>query len=62
MKKSGPNVQDGVQPRDVAIVGLACRFPAAANPGDFWSVLRDGLEVTGRPAKRTEQVNREKGC
>jgi acyl transferase domain-containing protein len=49
MKKSGPNVHEGVQPADVAIIGLACRFPAAANPGDLWRVLRDGLEVT-RPA------------
>ena len=45
MKKWGPNVQENVQPADVAIIGLACRFPAAANPGDFWIVLRDGLEV-----------------
>src|SRR6201993_3564660 len=49
MEKSGPNVHEGVQPAEVAIIGLACRFPAAANPGDLWRVLRDGLEVT-RPA------------
>src|ERR1700751_3340969 len=49
MKKSGPNVRESVQPADMAIIGLACRFPAAASPGEFWSVLRDGLEVT-RPA------------
>src|ERR1700751_1523186 len=49
MKKSGPNVRDGGQPADVAIIGIACRFPAAASPGDFWSVLRDGREVP-RPA------------
>src|ERR1700746_689583 len=40
------DVEDGVQPADVAIIGLACRFPAAANPGDLWRVVRDGLEVT----------------
>src|SRR6201993_1346303 len=49
MKKSGPNVQDGVQPAGVAIIGLACRFPAASSPGEFWRVVRDGLEVTGPP-------------
>ncbi len=43
MRKSGPDVH----PADVAIIGLACRFPAAANPGEFWRVVRDGLEVTG---------------
>lgn len=31
---------------DVAIIGLACRFPGAADPGAFWRVLRDGHEVT----------------
>ncbi|OBI89523.1 type I polyketide synthase [Mycobacterium sp. 1245805.9] len=31
---------------DVAIIGIACRFPAAANPAELWGVLRDGLEVT----------------
>jgi acyl transferase domain-containing protein len=43
------DVEDGVQPADVAIIGLACRFPAAVNPGDFWRVIRDGLEVTRPP-------------
>ncbi len=31
---------------DVAIIGLACRFPAAANPHGFWRLIRDGGEVT----------------
>jgi acyl transferase domain-containing protein len=35
-----------VRPADVAIIGLACRFPSAANPTELWRVLRDGLEVT----------------
>jgi acyl transferase domain-containing protein len=39
-------MEDGVRPADVAIIGLACRFPAAANPAEFWRMLRDGLEVT----------------
>jgi acyl transferase domain-containing protein len=38
-----------VQPVDVAIIGLACRFPGAAGPADFWRVIRDGLEVTRSP-------------
>jgi phthiocerol/phenolphthiocerol synthesis type-I polyketide synthase C len=29
---------------DIAIVGMACRFPGAANPGEFWRNLRDGAE------------------
>ncbi|MGA3256699.1 MAG: beta-ketoacyl synthase N-terminal-like domain-containing protein, partial [Mycobacterium sp.] len=35
-----------MQPADVAIIGLACRFPAVANPVDLWRIIRDGLEVT----------------
>ncbi|OBI43345.1 type I polyketide synthase [Mycobacterium colombiense] len=31
---------------DVAIIGLACRFPAAAGPGAFWRLIRDGREAT----------------
>ncbi|HET9892845.1 MAG TPA: polyketide synthase, partial [Mycobacterium sp.] len=31
---------------DVAIIGLACRFPAAAGPGAFWRLIREGREAT----------------
>ncbi|OBB81205.1 polyketide synthase [Mycobacterium colombiense] len=31
---------------DVAIIGLACRFPAAPGPGAFWRLIRDGREAT----------------
>ncbi|OBH53215.1 polyketide synthase [Mycobacterium mantenii] len=30
---------------DVAIIGLACRFPAATGPGAFWRLIRDGREA-----------------
>ncbi|MGO9385506.1 MAG: type I polyketide synthase [Mycobacterium sp.] len=36
-------------PTDVAIIGLACRFPGAANAADFWRLMCDGLEVTHLP-------------
>ena len=38
-----------MSPTDVAIIGLACRFPGAANPAEFWHVLCDGVEVTQLP-------------
>ncbi len=30
----------------VAIVGMACRLPAAANPAQLWCLLRDGVDAT----------------
>lgn len=36
-----------MQPTDIAVIGLACRFPAAVNPREFWQLVRDGREVTG---------------
>lgn len=32
--------------KDIAIIGLACRFPGAATPREFWELLRHGREVT----------------
>ncbi len=34
---------------DIAIIGLACRFPAAANPAEFWRLICDGVEVAQLP-------------
>ncbi len=31
-------------PEPIAIVGMACRFPGAADPAVFWRNLRDGVE------------------
>ncbi|MGD1283932.1 type I polyketide synthase [Mycobacterium seoulense] len=39
---------------DVAIIGLACRFPGAENPREFWEVLRDGREATRLPGDVAE--------
>ncbi|MGE2818272.1 type I polyketide synthase, partial [Mycobacterium heidelbergense] len=39
---------------DVAIIGLACRFPSAAGPRDFWRLLRDGREATQLPGDVAE--------
>jgi acyl transferase domain-containing protein len=38
-----------VQPAAIAVIGLACRFPAAAGPREFWQLVRDGLEATELP-------------
>src|SRR5579871_5917660 len=29
----------------IAIVGIGCRFPRAANPEQFWQLLRDGVDA-----------------
>ncbi|MEU6231857.1 beta-ketoacyl synthase N-terminal-like domain-containing protein [Kitasatospora sp. NPDC047058] len=33
---------------DVAIIGMACRFPGADSPEKFWDVLREGRETLAR--------------
>ncbi|WP_373140913.1 type I polyketide synthase [Mycobacterium marinum] len=44
---------------DVAIVGIAVRFPGAANLDEFWSILRDGREVVGAmTAQRSSLIGR----
>ncbi len=32
------------QPDDIAVIGLACRFPGAASPAEFWQNLQNGVE------------------
>ena len=43
-----------MSPTDVAIIGLACRFPGAPTPRDFWHLVRDGLEATQLPGSIAE--------
>ncbi len=31
---------------EVAVIGMACRFPGANSPDDFWDVLKNGKETT----------------
>jgi len=38
---------DGATGGDIAIVGMACRFPDAASTGDFWRNLRAGRSSIG---------------
>jgi acyl transferase domain-containing protein len=42
------------EPTAIAIIGLACRFPAASSPRDFWRLIRDGLEATKLPGDVAE--------
>jgi acyl transferase domain-containing protein len=47
-RESASNVQDAVPYRtnhDVAIIGMACRFPGAKNLEEFWANLLDGKDT-----------------
>ena len=37
-----------IERRDIAIVGMACRFPGAANVEEFWANLLDGRDTITR--------------
>lgn len=38
---------------DIAVIGMACRFPGASTPAEFWDLLRDGRAAVGPvPADR----------
>ncbi|MFD5468372.1 type I polyketide synthase, partial [Kitasatospora sp. NPDC127059] len=40
-------------PEPVAVIGIACRLPGAADPDAFWQLLRDGRSaITDTPADR----------
>ncbi|MGB3443348.1 MAG: beta-ketoacyl synthase N-terminal-like domain-containing protein, partial [Actinophytocola sp.] len=47
----------------IAIVGMACRVPGAANPGEFWRLLRDGTDAVGAapPARWPEGLEVRRG-
>jgi myxalamid-type polyketide synthase MxaD len=43
----------------IAIVGIGCRFPGAADAESFWRVLRDGVETVGEyPGQRFQYIDR----
>src|SRR5262249_20227683 len=47
-KESGPAIGE-----PIAVVGMSCRLPRAADPGRFWQVLRGGVDaVTEVPEGR----------
>ena len=33
----------------IAVIGMACRLPSAADPAEFWTLLRDGIDAVGPP-------------
>ncbi|MFG2052915.1 SDR family NAD(P)-dependent oxidoreductase [Micromonospora sp. NPDC048930] len=53
---TGPDAAPGEgsgRPYPVAVIGLACRLPGAADPGAFWRLLRAGASAVGEvPADR----------
>ncbi|HTN85589.1 MAG TPA: type I polyketide synthase, partial [Sorangium sp.] len=39
------NAVEGAAREPIALVGMACRFPGAASPDDFWRLLHDGADA-----------------
>lgn len=42
--EQNPAENEATSSMDIAIVGMACRFPGADNPGEYWKLLREGRE------------------
>ncbi|PWK80669.1 acyl transferase domain-containing protein [Lentzea atacamensis] len=42
------SAEQDVQPTDIAIIGMACRFPDASDPDTFWERVREGREQLSR--------------
>jgi acyl-CoA synthetase (AMP-forming)/AMP-acid ligase II/3-oxoacyl-(acyl-carrier-protein) synthase/acyl carrier protein len=38
--------------RDIAIIGMGCRFPGALNPEEFWRLLREGRDAVAASNRR----------
>lgn len=48
-----------VSAEPLAIIGLGCRFPRAADPDVLWRLLRDGIAAVGaQPASRADPPSR----
>jgi phthiocerol/phenolphthiocerol synthesis type-I polyketide synthase E len=41
---SDRELRDSADSMDIAVIGMACRFPGANNVDEFWRNLRDGVE------------------
>lgn len=44
-------------PHSVAVVGMACRFPGAANIDDFWALLESGVSMVREPPSDRLNLN-----
>jgi acyl transferase domain-containing protein len=40
-----PKLTDDLTGSEIAVIGMACRFPGARNLDEFWQLLRDGVEA-----------------
>lgn len=49
------------RPCDIAVVGLACRFPGAPSVDAYWALLRDGARGIG-PAPRERFAQADRFC
>ncbi|MFF8595029.1 beta-ketoacyl synthase N-terminal-like domain-containing protein [Streptomyces sp. NPDC015220] len=46
-----------VDPRSVAVIGMACRLPGASAPDELWALLRDAVDVTSETPRDRYDVD-----
>ncbi|MEM7031805.1 MAG: beta-ketoacyl synthase N-terminal-like domain-containing protein, partial [Chloroflexota bacterium] len=44
-----PNMSPADLSGAIAVIGLGCRFPNAANPSEFWNLLVSGVDAISKP-------------
>ncbi len=42
---------------EIAVIGMACRFPGANNPKEYWEILAQGLDCVRPFPERRKQIN-----
>ncbi len=56
-KIEGASEQEGARSKDVAIIGMALKFPMADTPDEFWANLRAGKDcITKLPDSRKQDI------
>ncbi|MBQ4862864.1 amino acid adenylation domain-containing protein [Pseudoalteromonas sp. MMG013] len=52
----GKSTEQALDKRDVAVIGMACRYPQANNIEEFWQLICDKRDAISLPSERRQQL------